>query len=112
MVIRSSSAKQVDALIAQLREGSPVQRETAIARLRVIGARAVERLVALARSDAPDAARAAAVKALEGIEEPRSRDAILALLTQKSPLVAAAAAAALRPWLAADAAVLDAVTAL
>jgi hypothetical protein len=53
MVIRSSSARQVDALIDHLRDGSPVQRETAIARLRVIGARALDRLVALAHSTDP-----------------------------------------------------------
>jgi hypothetical protein len=112
MVIRSSSARQVDALLEHLRDGSPVQREAAIARLRVIGARAVERLVAVARSAGPEVARAAALKALEGIEEPRSRDAALSLLNDESPAVAAAAVGAMRRWIASDTRVLDAITAL
>ena len=102
----------MDALIDHLRDGSPVQRETAIARLRVIGARALDRLVALAHSTEPEIARAAALKALEGIEEPRSRDAALALLDDTSPAVAAAAVGATRPWIASDTRVLDAITAL
>jgi hypothetical protein len=112
MVIRSSSARQVDALIEHLRDGSPVQRETAIARLRVIGARAVARLVALALGAGPDVARAAALKALEGIDEPRARDAALVLLNDESAAVAAAAVGAMRPWIASDTRVLDAITAL
>jgi hypothetical protein len=112
MVIRSSSAKEVNVLIAQLRDGSPLQRDAAIARLRVIGARAVDRLVALARSAGPDAARVAALKALDGIEEPRARDAALSLLGDESSAVAAAAAGTVRPWLASDTHVLDAITAL
>ena len=112
MVIRASSAKQVDALLAQLCDGSPVQRETAIARLRVIGARAVDRLAALARGDSPDGVRVAALRALEGSDDPRSRDAALVAAAAPSPAVAAAAVAALRPWLSADAAVLDTVAAL
>ena len=112
MVIRSSSARQVDTLIEHLREGSPVQREAAIARLRVIGARAVDRLVAVARSRGPDVARTAALKALEGIEESRSRDAALELLGDSSAAVVAAAVNAMRRWIATDTTVLDAITAL
>lgn len=99
-------------LIDQLRDGSPVERAAAIARLRVIGARALDRLVALARSDAPEVARAAALKAIEGIDDPRSREAALALITDDYPAVAAAAVTATRPWLATDTSVLDAITAL
>jgi hypothetical protein len=112
MVIRSSSARQVDTLIEHLRDGSPVQRESAIARLRVIGGRAVDRLVAVARGAGPDGVRTAALKALEGIEEPRSRDAALALMGDASAAVAAAAVDAVRPWIASDTSVLDAITAL
>jgi hypothetical protein len=112
MVIRSSSARQVDTLIAQLHEGSPVQRDAAIARLRVIGARAVDRLVRIARSHSPDVVRIAALKALEAIDDPRSRDAALGLLGDSSSAVAAAAVGTLRPKLVSDAIVLDAITAL
>ena len=102
----------MDALIAQLRDGSPVQRDTAIARLRVIGARAVDRLVAVARGSGPDAARAAALTALEGIEDPRAREAALTLLGDGSPLIATAAVGVVRALLATDTHVLDAITAL
>ncbi len=112
MVIKSSSAREVDRLVGELRDGSPVQRDAAIARLRVIGARALDRLAALVRSDAPAVAQAAALKALEGIADPRARDTALDSLAARTPAVAAAAIAALRPWLASDARVLDAVTAL
>lgn len=89
-----------------------MQREAAIARLRVIGARAVDRLVAVARSRGPDVARTAALKALEGIEESRSRDAALELLGDSSAAVVAAAVNAMRRWIATDTTVLDAITAL
>ena len=97
--------------MGQLRDGAPVEREAAIARLRVIGARAIGRLTALARSGAPDVARAAAVKALEGIDDPRTRAVVLELAAADSPAVAAASIAATRPWLGRDAAVLDLVAA-
>jgi hypothetical protein len=112
MVIRTSSARQVGTLLAQLRDGSPTERDAAIARLRVIGPRAVGQLVALAGSTAPDGARVAALKALEGIDDPHARDTALGLMADPSAAVASAAVAAARPHLASDASVLDAVTAL
>jgi len=112
VVIKSSSAREVDRLVSQLRDGSPVEREAAIARLRVIGARAIDRVIALLRSDAPAAAHAAALKAIEGVDDARAREIALEYLGAGTPAVAAAAVAVLRPWLASDAAVLDSVTAL
>jgi hypothetical protein len=112
LVIKSSSAREVDRLVAQLRDGSPVEREAAIARLRVIGARAVDRLVRMIRSDAGAAARAAALKALEGTDDPRGRAAATEYLDAEMPAVASAAIAVLRTHLTSDAAVLDAVTAV
>jgi hypothetical protein len=112
VVIRTSAAREIERLVAQLRDGSPVEREGAIARLRVIGPRAIDRLTRLIRSAAPAAAHAAALKALEGIDDARSRDLAIEHLTADTPAVATAAVAALRPWLASDASALDAVTAL
>jgi len=112
MVIRTSTARQVETLVGQLRDGAPVHRDAAIARLRVIGARAVDRLTALLRSDAPDVARTAALTALEAIDDPRARDAALAAIDDESAAVSAAAIGALRSWIAADAGVLDTVTAI
>jgi hypothetical protein len=112
VVIKSSSAREVDRLVAQLRDGSPVEREAAIARLRVIGARATDRVVRLIRSDSPAAAQVAALKALEGVDDPRAVDIAIESLNANTPAVAAAAVGTLRPRLAADAAVLDVVPAV
>ena len=112
MVIRSSSARDIAKLLAELRDGSPVEREAAIARLRVIGPRAIDRLAALVGSGAPEVARVAALRALEGMADPRARDAAVAAIHDRSPAVAAAAVAACRPWLSAETTVLDALTGL
>lgn len=112
MTIKSSTAREVDRLAAQLRDGSPVEREAAIARLRVIGARAIDRLARLIRSSSPPAAHAAALKALEGVDDPRARDIAIESLSAGTPAVAAAAIGTLRPRLASDAVALDAVTAV
>jgi len=55
-----------------------VRRETAVARLTVIGARAVDRLIERARSDADPGVRAAALRALEGVGNDRALPAALA----------------------------------
>ena len=114
MVIRSSLAREVDRLVTTLTRGSPVEREAAIARLRVIGARAVDRLVALAGSGADPVARAAALRTLEGIDDPRARGAAIDALSDADVNVATAAAAAARRWVPSepDARALDALTAL
>jgi len=106
--------REVERLVTTLTDGSPVDREAAIARLRVIGPRAVDRLVALAGSGAAPVGRAAALKALEGIDDPRVRDAAIAALSDTDVNVATAAAAVAGAWLSRepDAHALDALTAL
>ena len=99
MVIKASSAKQIQALIADLADPDGVTRETAVARLMVIGVRAVERLAALVESAAPAVARAAALRALEGVGDPRALDPALDALDDPDERVAAAAASATRPFL-------------
>ncbi len=99
MVIKASAAGRIDALVADLASDSSIKRESAIARLSVIGARAVERLVALASSDAAPAARIAAFRALEGIGDRRAIDPALHALDAADPLVGVAALAAVRPFL-------------
>lgn len=69
-------------------------RESAIARLTVIGARAVDRLVELAVSGAAPAARAAALTALEHIGDRRALAAALPLVADPDVDVALAAIAA------------------
>jgi hypothetical protein len=77
--------------------GPAARRDAAIARLRVIGPRAVERLAALvASSDAPAAARAAGLKALEGSDDDRALRAAAAASGDPDAAVACAAIGVLR----------------
>jgi HEAT repeat protein len=71
VAIRASSSKQIDALIADLATADEMRREAAIARLIVIGDRAVDRLIAVASSDR-SSARTAALRVLEGIGSERA----------------------------------------
>jgi HEAT repeat protein len=93
VAIRASSAKQIDALISDLC-GSGVARETAVARLTLLGARAVERLIVAAVSAGDAGARAAAWRALEGIGDPRALEPALAALAARDLEAAIGAAAA------------------
>jgi HEAT repeat protein len=78
MVIKMSSARHIDALLRDLTTGNAVAREAAVARLIVVGGRAVDRLTTLAAAaGTPTAARLAAFRALEGIGDVRALDAAL-----------------------------------
>lgn len=115
MVIKASSSKEVNALVADLAAESPVRRDSAIARLTIIGGRAIERLLALAaNAAASSAARVAAFRALEGIADPRSIATILGALNADEHSVAIAACGTARAFLASPRGVeiLDRLTAL
>jgi hypothetical protein len=99
VVIKTSSSKQIDALVAGLSGESLVTREAAIARLTVIGARAVERLVALVESDAAPAARTAALRTLEAIADLRALDSALRAVRDADEAVATAAIGVARSFL-------------
>jgi hypothetical protein len=71
VAIKASASREIDALITDLTGLHPTAREAAVARLTVIGARAVERLLDVIRSSSDPVARAAAVRTLEGIRDPR-----------------------------------------
>jgi hypothetical protein len=112
VAIRASSSQQVDQLVADL-ERSENAREAAVARLTIIGARAVDRLIALAESKATPAARAAAFRTLEAIGDPRAVDAALrAMAPTRDPTVALAAISLARGFLRGtrSAAIVDALT--
>ena len=100
MAIKASSSRQIDALIADLAAVSDVARDTAVARLTLLGARAVERLIAAAADGAPEA-RAAAWRALEAIGDARALAPALALLAapDRDPTVSVAAAGIARAHL-------------
>jgi HEAT repeat protein len=118
MAIKASSSKQIDALIADLAAASAVTREAAIARLTVTGARAVERVAALALSvSSSGAARAAAFRTLEGIADPRALEPALKAIAgaaDTDPKVATAAIAVARLFVrsARGAAAVDRLTAV
>jgi hypothetical protein len=84
-----------------------------VARLRVIGVRALPRLLSLIRSETDAAVRATALGVLEGSEDTRAADAALACLADDDA-VAIAAIGVLRGWLSGDHGLpaLDAVTGL
>lgn len=92
----TSLASLVDALAST----DPVRREAAIARLRVHGHTAIPRLRALLASPASAATRAAAVQALEGIDDPAAAAAALPLLQSPEADIARAAIGVLRVWVA------------
>jgi hypothetical protein len=80
MPIRPSSATDVDRLVEDLSSGDALRRETALARLAVIGSRAVTKLTALALDEAASRpARLAAIQALEAIGDARSLNLALRL---------------------------------
>jgi hypothetical protein len=98
LAIKASSSTQIDALIADLGASRAVTRETATARLTLLGARAVERLIAATAVGAPEA-RAAAWRTLEAIGDRRALDPALTALTAlgaEADAVAAAAAGVAR----------------
>jgi hypothetical protein len=80
VVIQPSSASDIARLIADLIAADMVGREAAAARLAIIGDRAVNRLLEVARGKAPVASRVAALAALEAIGSPRALDAADELL--------------------------------
>jgi len=100
VAIRSSAAGQIDALIADLSSERSVVRETALARLTVIGARTVVHLTALATdADAPVASRVAALRALEAIGDVRAIDAAARALNAGDKGIGVAAAGILQRFL-------------
>lgn len=97
MSIKASRSADVAALIAALDSSDAVKRESAIARLAVIGARSVDRLVAAYPGGTRDT-RVAILRTLEGMVDdrvvPLAREAL-----GDGGEVAVAAASALRPLL-------------
>lgn len=96
MVIRASSGKQVDALIADLSSPNALTRDGAVARLTVIGERAVSRLLTVT---AGTLARVAALHALEGIGDLRAIEPAMAALDDADAAVAVAAVGVLQTLL-------------
>ena len=90
---------EVARLLDRLSAEAPVTREAAVARLRVIGARAIPAVVAFVTSGAAEPARAAALASLEGSEDARALAVARRALTGADASVALAAIGVLRGWL-------------
>jgi hypothetical protein len=88
VVIKRSSAREIDALLTDLDADDDVRREAAIARLAVIGARAVSGLIDVLRGTSSPRTRVAALQALEPVQDPRALDAALACLCLSDATVA------------------------
>ena len=100
MAIRSSSAREIDSLIAGLTSDRAVVRETALARLTVIGSRAVVHLIGLVENtDTPPSTRLVALRTLEAIDDPRAIDVAKVALDDADRGVAVAAAGVLQRFL-------------
>jgi hypothetical protein len=98
--IKASAAREVDALIADLTGPNAVAREGATARLTVIGSRAVERLLRVVQSSSiPPVARVSALRALEGIRDPRTLGPALEATADPDPSVAIAGIATARVFI-------------
>jgi hypothetical protein len=96
VVIRSSRSGEIERLVADL-GGPATKREAAIARLRIIGPRAVDRVAALAVAPGATAVtRTAALKALEGNDDDRALRAAAAAIGDPDAPVAIAALGVLR----------------
>jgi len=111
--IKASSTKQIAALVADLGAASDIIREAAVARLILIGGRAVGRLVTVADSDAPGPTRIGAFRVLDAIGHPRALAPALRAIDDTDSKVAIAAVAVARRFLrsAPGAAAVDRLTA-
>jgi len=99
MVIKASSAAEIRALVDALSGTDEVHREAAVARLAVIGPRAIERLTDAYRTSRRRDTHLAILRALEAIGHHRSAPVAHAAILEGGD-VGVAAAAVLRPLLA------------
>jgi len=102
VVIRRSSAVEIETLVADLDGTADMRRDAAVARLAIIGRRAVERLSAAVPLLSP-AGRLAALQALEAIGDPRCVEVAIACLADPDREIGAAASAVARACLRTDA---------
>jgi HEAT repeat protein len=114
VTIRRAAGQEVVSLVADLDAENEVRRESAVARLAVIGTRAVERLVAVLQQPSSARARIGALRALEAIGDPRGLEPATRCLDDETPGIAAAAVDVLRRVLRTEhgTAALDRLTAL
>jgi hypothetical protein len=93
-----SPAGEVARLIGDLESSDSIRRAAAVARLRVIGERALTHLAAFVASEAPAPARALALTALQDQHAIRGLDIALAALDDGDPEIVLTALSVLREW--------------
>jgi hypothetical protein len=98
MPIKRSSASDVSKLVADLSSPSVTVREAAMARLRILGERAVDALLHVLTSPSPQA-RVAALRTLESIGGTRVFRRVLTSIDDPDPAVAQAAVTVVRAQL-------------
>jgi len=101
VVIKGSSSAEVTRLIADVLGGTEVAREAAIARLSIIGTRAVDRVLAALDGATPPAS-AALLTVLERVGDARALAPATAFLADADDRLATAAVGVLRRLLTAD----------
>jgi hypothetical protein len=94
----SARPSEVDRLIADLESPDPIRRDASVARLRVLGPRAFRRLARFIESPGPSGARALAISALEGLDDPHAIDVAFAALSATDTDTVVAALNVLRSW--------------
>src|SRR5262245_33473371 len=99
MPVRASASGTIVALVGDLSSTSATTRETAIARLTVIGARAVKPLISLLESGAGVRVRVGALRSLDAIGDPRALVPALGALDDRDSTVAIAAIGVARRFL-------------
>jgi hypothetical protein len=93
----TSRFSEVDRLIADLESSDPIRRDASVARLRVLGARALPRLARFIQSSA-SGTRALAMSALEGLDDSHASEIALTALSESEVDIVVAALGVLRSW--------------
>ena len=104
----------IDRLIADLQSSDSIRRDAAVARLRILGNRALPRLIVLVAAHESAAVRALALDAIEGLDDVRAIDVAFDALDDGDIEVVIAALGVLRRWVAEETGtrLLDAITAI
>ncbi len=108
------ASSDIDRLIADLQSTDSIRRDAAVARLRILGSRALPRLIDLITSDAPASVRALALDALDGVNDVRAIDVAFDALRDGDVDVVISALGTLRAWVPGETGtrLLDAITAM
>jgi hypothetical protein len=107
-------SSDIDRLMVDLQSADSIRRDTAVARLRILGRRAVPRLIDVVTAHESAPVRAVALDALEGLDDVRAINAAFGALRDGDIDVVIAALGVLRGWVAEETGtrLLDAITAI